>query len=69
MSTRCSTPTWDGEPFLLDAFHGRKPKLGPEHRHTIDSLRELARLYELWNKPDEAARWRTKLMRMKPTEQ
>jgi len=26
-------------------------------------------LYEAWNKPDEAANWRAKLMGMKATEQ
>jgi len=43
------------------AFHGREAKLGPEHLHTIDSLRELVRLYECWRKPDEAEKWRAKL--------
>jgi hypothetical protein len=38
-------------------------KLGPDHPHTIDSLRELARLYESWPKPDEAATLRAKLPR------
>ncbi len=46
---------------LLDAFNGREAKLGPKHPHTIDSLRELVRLYESWDKPDEAATWRAKL--------
>jgi serine/threonine protein kinase len=40
---------------------GREAKLGPEHPHTIDSLRELVRLYESWGKADEAEKWRAKL--------
>ncbi len=54
---------------LLEAFHGRKTKLGPEHPHTIDSLRELVRLYESWDSPDEAAKWRVKLVRRGNTEE
>ena len=49
-------------PLLLDAFHGREEKLGPKHPHTIDSLHELVNLYESWPKPDEAAKWRAKLL-------
>jgi len=49
------------EPLLLQALHGRETKLGPDHPHTTDSLRELVRLYEVWNKPGEAAKWRAKL--------
>jgi len=40
---------------------GRTTKRGPEHPHTLDSLREIVNLYEPWNKPDEAAQWRAKL--------
>ena len=35
--------------------------LGPAHPHTLNSLRELVHLYESRNKPDEAAKWRTRL--------
>lgn len=52
----------DGEPLFLEAFHGRTAKLGPEHPHTLDSLKQLVTLYESWNKPDEAAKWRAKLV-------
>jgi hypothetical protein len=40
---------------LLRVFHGRQAKLGPEHRCTIESLKELVTLYESWPKADEAA--------------
>ena len=39
----------------------QKAKLGPDHPHTIDSLRELVNLYESWPKPNEAEKWRAKL--------
>ena len=53
----------DAEPLLLEAYHGREAKLGPEHPHTIDSLNQFVSLYEAWDKPDEAEKWRTRLPR------
>jgi non-specific serine/threonine protein kinase/serine/threonine-protein kinase len=58
----------NAEPLLLDAFRARETKLGPEHPHTIDSLKQLVNLYEFWNRPDEAARWRAKLVPTKAAE-
>ena len=49
------------EPLLLEAYNGSQARLGPDHPHTIGSLRTLVHLYESWNKPDEAAQWRAKL--------
>ena len=46
---------------FLDALHGREAKLGPEHSHTIESLKQLVTLYESWDRPSEAATWRAKL--------
>jgi len=51
----------EAERLLLEAYHGRETKLGPEHPHTVKSLNELVTLYESWNKPDEATKWRAKL--------
>jgi len=51
----------EAEPRLRRAFHGREARLGPEHPDTIDSLRGLVHLYEAWDKPEEAAKWRAKL--------
>jgi hypothetical protein len=51
----------DAERLLFDAFHGREAKFGPEHPHTIDSLKQLVTLYESWPKPAEAAKWRARL--------
>jgi hypothetical protein len=45
---------------LLDASHRRETRLGPKHPRTLDWLRELVRLYESWNQPDEAAKQRAK---------
>ena len=46
---------------LLDAYSGRKAKLGPEHPHTIESLKQLVNLYETSDNPDEATKWRARL--------
>ena len=50
------------EPLLLDVYKGREAKLGSEHPHTLDTLREMVNLYESWDKPDQAAKWRAKLV-------
>jgi hypothetical protein len=49
------------EKLLLEALEGRHLKLGDTHPHTKESLNILIQLYEAWNKPDEAKKWRTKL--------
>jgi len=41
-----------------------EPKLGLEHPRTINSLRERVNLFESWVKPDEAAKWRSKLAKV-----
>jgi hypothetical protein len=57
------------EPLLLATFHGREAKLGPEHPYTVESLKQLVTLYESWNKPDEAAKWRAELPRKEAMEE
>jgi hypothetical protein len=57
------------QPVLLRAFDGRQAELGPEHPHTIESLKELATLCESWPKADEAAQWRAKLLPKEDAEQ
>ncbi len=49
------------EPLLLEALEGRRLKLGDTHPHTIESWNDLIDLYEAWNKPEEAEKWRAKL--------
>jgi len=51
----------EAERLLLETFHGHETKLGPEHPHTVDSLKQLVSLYEAWSKPEEAGKWRTML--------
>jgi len=38
-------------------------KLGPQHPHTLASIKNLIELYEAWNKPEEAQKWRAKIKR------
>jgi serine/threonine protein kinase len=49
------------EPLLLEALEGRRLKLGDTHPHTLESWKCLIDLYESWNKPEEAEKWREKL--------
>ena len=49
------------ETLLIQAFKGRRLKLGDTHPHTVESLNNLIALYEAWNKPEKANQWRAKL--------
>jgi hypothetical protein len=49
------------EPLLLKVVKERRLKLGDTHPHTTESLNNLIKLYEAWNKPEEAEKWRAKL--------
>jgi hypothetical protein len=40
---------------------GRRLKLGDTHPHTLQSRQNLIELYEIWDKPEEAEKWRAKL--------
>jgi eukaryotic-like serine/threonine-protein kinase len=51
----------EAEGHLLAAYDGLKASLGNEHKRTQKSLENLARLYEAWGQPDEAARYRSML--------
>ncbi len=55
-------------PLLLDAYNGRQTKLRPGHPHTAETLNQLVHLYESWDKPDEAEKWRTKLLQTEAVE-
>ncbi|MHC4434145.1 MAG: tetratricopeptide repeat protein, partial [Planctomycetota bacterium] len=57
------------EPLLLKAVEGRRLKLGGTHPHTIESFNNLIDLYQAWNKPEEADKWRAELPRMAAGEQ
>ena len=59
----------EAESLLLQQFQSRGKQFGPEHPHTLDSLRDLVHLYEAWPKPNEAAKWRAKLPPTETTEE
>jgi len=46
---------------LLEAVEGRRLKLCDKHPHTLESMNNLIELYEVWNKIEEAEKWRAKL--------
>ena len=48
----------EAEPLLIKGHNELKAKLGDQHKRTIDARERLAKLYERWGKPDEAARYR-----------
>ena len=48
------------EPLMLRAVWGRRITLGDAHPDTLESWQNLIDLYEAWNKPDEAERWRSR---------
>jgi hypothetical protein len=49
------------EKLLFKTIEGRRLKLGDTHPHTIESINNLIDLYETWNKPEKAEKWRKKL--------
>jgi hypothetical protein len=49
------------KPLLFKALEGRQLKLGDIHLHTLESWKNLIALYETWNKPEKAKKWRAKL--------
>lgn len=48
----------EAEPLLMDSYNDLKSKLAGDDRRVIDARRRLVRLYEMWEKPDLAARYR-----------
>ena len=54
----------DQENNNLRVVAGRRLKLGGTHPHTIESMNNLIDLYEIWNKPKKAEKWRVKLAQM-----
>lgn len=39
------------------------------HPHTLESMNNLVKFYESWNKPEEAEKWRAKLPQTETVEQ
>ena len=48
----------EAEPILTDSYNELKSKLGDQNRRTVEARQRLVKLYELWEKPDLAARYR-----------
>ena len=44
-------------------------KLGDNHPHTLESLKNLIDLYEAWGKPEKAEEWRAKLPQTEAVEE
>ena len=44
----------EAEKYLLEAVKGRRLKLGDNHPHNLESIKNLIALCEAWNKPEEA---------------
>jgi len=47
----------EAEPLALQCFEGMSKKLNPDHPHLQVARRIVAEVYQLWGKPDEAAKW------------
>jgi serine/threonine protein kinase len=51
----------DAEQLLIETIQGRLKVLSEKHPDTVLVINELIDLYETWNKPEEAEKWRAKL--------
>jgi non-specific serine/threonine protein kinase/serine/threonine-protein kinase len=62
----------EAEKHLVEGYQGLKSReqiIPPFDRRAItEGLEQFVELYEAWEKPDEAARWRTELMNRKPND-
>ncbi|MEY2577742.1 MAG: eukaryotic-like serine/threonine-protein kinase [Verrucomicrobiota bacterium] len=48
----------EAEPLLIDSYHELKSKLGDQNKRTLEARQRLVKLYELWEKPELAVRYR-----------
>lgn len=48
----------EAEPLLTDSYNELHSKLGDQNERTIEARQRLAKLYDDWNKPEQAARFR-----------
>ena len=51
----------EAEVYLLEALENRRRVLGNEHPDTLYSINALAELYDAWDKPEEAKKYREML--------
>jgi len=58
------------EPLLMQGYAGMKEqqaRIPPEARaRFVEALQRLVKLYEAWDKPEDAAKWQAELDRMRP---
>jgi len=57
------------EKLFNEVLKGRQQELGDDHPKTLESLKSLIDLYEAWNKPEKAKKWRLKLPQTEAVEQ
>ena len=48
----------DAEPLLTDSYNELHRKIGDENKRTVEARQRLAKLYDEWNKPEQAAQFR-----------
>lgn len=48
----------DAEPLLTDSYNEFRTKIGNENTRTVEARQRLAKLYDEWNKPEQAAQFR-----------
>lgn len=51
----------EAEPLTIGSYEALKASQGEKSLNTLDALNRTIKLYEQWNKPDEAERFRAKL--------
>jgi hypothetical protein len=52
----------EAEDILQRVLNEQRQQMGDADEHTQESIKRLIALYEVWNKPEEAERWRAKLL-------
>jgi hypothetical protein len=51
----------ESEPLLLESFEIYSSAFGQGHETTVSVAKDIAKLYEDWNRPEDASIWRQKL--------
>ncbi|GAH49227.1 unnamed protein product, partial [marine sediment metagenome] len=59
----------DAEEQLLEVVDDCLDMFGEEHPSTVETIKNLIKLYEAWGKPDKAEEWRAKLPQKEDTEE
>jgi serine/threonine-protein kinase len=48
----------EAKPLLIDSYDELKSKVGDQNKRTVEARQRIARLYDAWAKPDQAAQFR-----------